>query len=468
MPFSKPAKAIGSFSLTSGTAGSDSLSAYGPEASFGGDGDDYLHYGPTRYSYGYWDVPILVGGPGDDEYIVEDGDIGAIADLGGGYDTITLETNIDDVIFAWVNNNHILGYDIYFGTTIIFIDPFGRESNDNKIEKWTFFSTTYSGDEIEQLANSGSGLLGYTSWQHLNDSGLLNFSRYEMRPSEMDQYLDNASYNSSIVGEEITEDPSKSYNFSLSSKASDIVGNWFSTSIPSASESKDISDGSKLDITATTWSDEITINHVANASNDGGLLRAKQSAAAADRTIDGRIGSILDGAGGKDILHGLGGWDIIDGGGNDDLIHGGNGRDIIDGGVGADELHGDFGWNTFKSQEDGYNDLLAIKSDQHLSNWWYGKSGNSPNGEKADFIEGLDDIDEIKIIGAATSDLTFAENVSHRGATGIGIYAKGTLEAVFTGNNLSVSQIQSMTTGDASELAMANGMWSYRSENVVP
>ena len=51
---------------------------------------------------------------------------------------------------------------------------------------------------------------------------------------------------------------------------------------------------------------------------------------------------------------------------------------------------------------------------------------------------------------------------------GIGIYAKGALEAVFTGDNLSVSQIQSMTTGDASELAMANRMWSYRSENVVP
>ena len=98
---------------------------------------------------------------------------------------------------------------------------------------------------------------------------------------------------------------------------------------------------------------------------------------------------------------------------------------------------------------------------------WYGKSGNSPNGEKADFIEGLDAIDEIKIIGAATSDLTFAQT-THRGATGVGIYAQGTLEAVYTGTNLSVSQIQSMTTGDASELAMANGMWSYRSENVVP
>ena len=41
-------------------------------------------------------------------------------------------------------------------------------------------------------------------------------------------------------------------------------------------------------------------------------------------------------------------------------------------------------------------DLIAIKSDQHLSNFWYGKAGNSPNGEKADFIEGLDATDESK------------------------------------------------------------------------
>ena len=53
----------------------------------------------------------------------------------------------------------------------------------------------------------------------------------------------------------------------------------------------------------------------------------------------------------------------------------------------------------------------------------YGKAGNSPNGEKADFIEGLDALDEIKIIGVMTSDLTYA-STTHRGITGVGIYAK--------------------------------------------
>ena len=263
------------------------------------------------------------------------------------------------------------------------------------------------------------------------------------------------------------EESSNNYYFAETDSANSIVLNWFASSIPDKSEYKDLS-GQILNITTNTWTEKIKINRIGNASNEGGLLQGRQNPAAYNRNISGKQGSILDGSLGKDTLRGLGGWDIIDGGGNDDLIHGGNGRDIIDGGVGADELHGDFGWNTFKSQEDGWRDLIAIKSDQYLSNWWFGKSGNSSKGERADFIEGLDANDEIKIIGASSSDLTFAGNVTHRGVTGIGIYAKGTLEAVFTGKNLSVSQIQSITTGDASKLAMSNGIWSYRSTNQVP
>ena len=112
--------------------------------------------------------------------------------------------------------------------------------------------------------------------------------------------------------------------------------------------------------------------------------------------------------------------------------------------------------------------MIAIKSDQHLSNWWYGNAGNSPNGEKADFIEGLDDFDEIKILGVFTPDISVVDNVTARGVTGIGIYAKGTLEAVYTGGNLSIGQLTQMTSGDGSTAAMNNQMWSYWGDNTVP
>ena len=262
------------------------------------------------------------------------------------------------------------------------------------------------------------------------------------------------------------KESSNDYNYIPSYTADDVVNNWFTSSVPESTEQRDLS-GQVLNITANTWDEKIKINRVINASNEGGLVQGRQNPAAFNRDISGQQGSILDGGEGIDILRGLGGWDIIDGNGSDDLIHGGNGRDIIHGGDGADELHGDFGWNTFKSEEDGWSDLIVIKSDQHLSNWWYGKEGNSPNGEKADFIEGLDTIDLIKIIGVSTEDLSF-KNTTHRGQNGIGIYAKGTLEAIYTGTNFSISDIKKITEGDNSEMGMNNNIWSYRSTNIAP
>ena len=219
-------------------------------------------------------------------------------------------------------------------------------------------------------------------------------------------------------------------------------------------------------VVASTWSDTVRINLEKTGSTSDSVIQAKQ----VDKSEydSGFVGSIVTGTADDDIIRGLAGFDQLFGKAGDDLIHGGNGRDIIDGGSGSDELHGDFGWNTFLDQQDGSKDLIAIKSDQHLSNFWYGKAGNSPNGEKADFIEGLDATDEIKIIGVFTPDISVVDNVTARGVTGIGIYAKGTLEAVYTGGDLSTSQIQNMTTGDGSTTAMNNQMWSYWGDNTVP
>lgn len=218
-------------------------------------------------------------------------------------------------------------------------------------------------------------------------------------------------------------------------------------------------------ISATTWSEQIIINRVIVGTDNEGILQAKQL----DKSSwSSPTGSSINGTASDNVIRGLAGWDALYGNWGNDLVHGGNGRDIINGGLGIDELHGDFGWNTYLSEKDGYVDLIAIKSDQFLNNWWYGTSGNSPNGEKADIIEGLDSNDQIKIIGVSTSDLSFKSGVSHKGVSGIGIYAKGVLEALYTGGDLSASQISSMTTGDSSPQAMANQIWSYWGDNTVP
>ena len=145
---------------------------------------------------------------------------------------------------------------------------------------------------------------------------------------------------------------------------------------------------------------------------------------------------------GDDLLVGYRGADEIYSGEGNDIIRAGNGADIISGWKGNDDLYGGFGRNTFMSEQDGDIDYLYITSDQWAYNYVYGSAGNNPNGTKADLIEGLDSLDRIFIQGVSTSDLTFSEV---NGA--LGIFAGGSLEAVYTGGNLSINQLNGMTAG---------------------
>ncbi len=247
----------------------------------------------------------------------------------------------------------------------------------------------------------------------------------------------------------------------------EIISQYIEVDEPNKTESMDIYYPNNLEINASTWLDNITVKRVVAADNNESYLQAKQSESAFYRALDSRVGSLIKGSDQNDSLRGLAGWDVLDGGDGDDLIHGGNGRDIIQGGSGADELHGDFGWNTFKSERDGNSDLVVIKSDHYLSNWWYGKNHNNSNHQKADYIEGLDTIDQIKILGVFSSDLKF-ENTKSRDVNGIGIFANDSLEAVYIGGDLTIDQLKAMTSGDASSSAMSNDIWSYRSGGNIP
>ena len=163
---------------------------------------------------------------------------------------------------------------------------------------------------------------------------------------------------------------------------------------------------------------------------------------------------------GRDSLHGNHGGDFLFGWEDNDLIRAGKGPDVVSGGSGADELWGDFGKNIFLSEKDSQSDCLVILSDQFMINQNYGKAGNNPNGDKADIIMELDPIDVIKIHGVSTDQLSFT-NTNGDGKSGIGIFAAGYLEAVYLGEDLTLEQIQSMTTGDNSTKAISNTMERY-------
>ena len=235
----------------------------------------------------------------------------------------------------------------------------------------------------------------------------------------------------------------KIFKLDHSVKRRDIVSYWFNSVPPQNPVSEDVGDGYYLDVVARTWTERVKIKSVAQAPVRGGRVDATP--------IDsghGYQGSVLNGDAGNDILWGRAGWDVIDGGDGDDLVRAGNGRDIITGGNGRDELHGDFGWNTFTSSIDGYSDLIVIKSDQYLVNPLFGRADNNNDGSKCDVIEGLDAFDKIKIIGVKSADLSFRANVTTKGVTGIGIYAKGALEALYIGGDLTIAQITQMTAAD--------------------
>ena len=159
----------------------------------------------------------------------------------------------------------------------------------------------------------------------------------------------------------------------------------------------------------------------------------------------------INGSSGDDDLIAFRGKDELQGGSGNDILRAGNGRDLLNGGAGGDVMFGGFGLNTFEDSLDGEVDSLYVKSDQWAENWLYGSAGNSPNGEKADKIEMLDEFDQIYVQGVETSQLSYGsvDHNSNLGETlsGIGIYASGVLEAVYVGDNLSQSQIAAMTQG---------------------
>lgn len=171
-----------------------------------------------------------------------------------------------------------------------------------------------------------------------------------------------------------------------------------------------------------------------------------------DNFIKGTNGKdIITGFAGNDELRGGQGGDHIFGGHGNDLISGGNGRDYLSGGSGEDDIIGGFGHNTFDNERDGSVDRIFFKSDQFAYNWLYGSTANNPSGKKVDIIKGLDKVDRLFVQGVETSDLTFSQVTNFAAPTGyfsgIGIYANGFLEGLYTGGDLTSSQLQSMTTG---------------------
>ena len=155
----------------------------------------------------------------------------------------------------------------------------------------------------------------------------------------------------------------------------------------------------------------------------------------------------LQGGVGNDRLNGSKGNDFLEGGAGDDIIYGGKGNDTLQGGNGADILHGSLGQNTFSNTADGSTDIINIQCEQQSGKKRRRKAKNKKQGtNNIDIIEGLDVNDQINLIGAENKSISVQETIA-LGETGVGIFAKGSLEALYTGDELSSAQLLDMTTG---------------------
>ncbi|MCX5930846.1 MAG: hypothetical protein NTW83_03180, partial [Cyanobacteria bacterium] len=143
------------------------------------------------------------------------------------------------------------------------------------------------------------------------------------------------------------------------------------------------------------------------------------------------------------------------------LIRGGRGRDLISGGLGSDILYGDFGTNIFLSSADGDADTLVISSDQYLTNSLYADIPNNLLEGKVDVIEAIDGLDRIVILGVDSNDLSLAPtritDSGGRGLEGLGIFARGNLEALLLGSNLEAGSLAGRISGVISEEALLLG-----------
>ena len=182
---------------------------------------------------------------------------------------------------------------------------------------------------------------------------------------------------------------------------------------------------------------------------DGGQVFAGKNYSEA---VEGGLGADqFKGGGGDDTLIGFRGFDVLEGDGGDDVLRAGNGRDFLLGGLGSDVVYGGFGRNTYAGTRDGSIDHIFFKSDQWAENWLYGSAGNNQDGEKADVLQDLDAYDRVFLQGV--SDETIAvSSVTHvfgdgQVVEGLGIFAAGSLEAVYTGNDLRDFEVKSLISG---------------------
>ena len=126
-----------------------------------------------------------------------------------------------------------------------------------------------------------------------------------------------------------------------------------------------------------------------------------------------------------------------------DRLTGGPGDEFFRGLTGADLLRGGRGCNWYDSPPDGAQDSILVSRDRPAS--------LKKAGRTVDVITAIGSEDRLAILGVRTSQISVAavtvRSPAYGRLEGLGVFAAGSLEALYTGTDLSRRQLSQLTIG---------------------
>ena len=200
MPLSGPALPIANYTMVSGTAGRDLITGVGAQMALAGPGDDILGGQTAPGADGVTPlIPWLVGGPDNDRYFITPGSMAVVSDLAGGRkDIVSLDSfAFDKVQIRNIDRRHAL---ISRGaTSVLVVDPAGKISKANTIEKLVFKDRSVSGKQLFKQAKKADSYWGRSTLAEQVILGAFPLNAAGVDPALFGGYLTSAAYNDSLV-----------------------------------------------------------------------------------------------------------------------------------------------------------------------------------------------------------------------------------------------------------------------------
>ena len=144
-----------------GTNNSDNLYSVGGQLVWGLGGNDTLTTNPSPYDQ------ILIGGSGDDSYIIGSGTNTLVYEApNAGYDTLTLQASYANGYVATIDNKHLIAMENYSGdASIIVLNAIDTRGG---IDEIYFGGAHFSANYFLSVLSSFPGYLGNVNWDQLS------------------------------------------------------------------------------------------------------------------------------------------------------------------------------------------------------------------------------------------------------------------------------------------------------------